>query len=74
MKGWCRCAMCDEWYNPKGERAKIHDHPEPQSGVYRDAWLDSDMSYLVWIEKTRVGKDWVEYKKKTKVTIAKNSF
>lgn len=65
MKGYNRCAMCDEWYNPNSPDAKVHDHPEPQSGLYRDAWLDSEMRYEEWTKKTRVGQEWLEYKRGT---------
>lgn len=58
MKGWYRCAICDEWYDPNGERAKIHDHPEPQSGFFRDAWLASKLPYETWRETTEIGKAW----------------
>ena len=40
-----RCSMCDELYDPNGERAAIHDHPEPQGGIERDLWLSSGLSW-----------------------------
>lgn len=44
-----RCALCDEWYNDK-DRTEVlfHEHPEPQSGPEREAWLKSGMTYLEW--------------------------
>ncbi len=74
MKGYCRCAMCDKWYDPNGDQAKVHDHPEPQSGIYRDAWLDSSLSYEEWIRKTRAGKEWTEYKNTPKLVMIKHTF
>lgn len=45
-----RCPMCDEWYDPEGERAAMHLHPEPQSGPERDAWIASGLDYETWRE------------------------
>lgn len=59
-----RCPFCDELYEQYGERHEIHRHPEPQSGIYRYAWLDSGMPYEKWIKNTRAGQDWLEYKSK----------
>ncbi len=58
--GESRCPMCDEWYDPNGDRAAMHKHPEPQSGPERRQWLDSKMPYEDWIEKTAEGKAWNE--------------
>lgn len=56
---WCRCPLCDEWYDPFDfERAKCHDHPEPQGGESRDAWIASRMPYEQWIVKTIEGRLW----------------
>lgn len=60
MKGYTRCAMCDEWYDPNSERARVHDHPEPQSGPPRDAWLRSGLRYDEWIDKTIEGRAWAK--------------
>ncbi len=54
-----RCPICDEWYDPEGERAMIHQHEEPQGGPARDAWLASRLSYVDWISTTIEGKRWV---------------
>lgn len=61
-KDWHRCAMCDEWYDPRGERARIHEHPEPQSGPFRDAHMKSRLSYERWIEETPEGREWVKHR------------
>lgn len=52
-----RCAMCDEWYDPHGERAKIHEHQEPQSGPARDSHIASGLPYEEWV-KTQMGAAW----------------
>lgn len=62
-KGWNRCPMCDEWYDPNGDRAKMHEHPEPQSGPPRDAWLASRMSYDAWVDQTIDGRNWAKRQK-----------
>jgi len=55
-----RCAICDEWYDPRRfDQAKVHEHPEPQSGQPRIAWLNSGLSYERWITETLDGKNWV---------------
>lgn len=59
-KGWFRCPMCDEWYDPGSERARVHEHPEPQSGPSRDAWLSSSLPYEEWTDKTEEGKKWLD--------------
>ena len=66
--------MCDEWYNPNSPDAKVHNHPEPQSGIYRDAWLDSRMSYDQWSKETRVGQKWLEYTDKEFPKMTKHTF
>lgn len=58
MKDRRRCALCDEWYDPNSERAKVHEHPEPQSGPSRSAWFASGLPYERWITETQDGKDW----------------
>lgn len=56
---WRRCAMCDEWYNPRDtESCRIHRHPEPQSGPLRDNWLQSGMPFERWITETSEGRQW----------------
>lgn len=49
--------MCDEWYDPHGDRAPIHEHPEPQSGIYRDIWIATGLDYNDWL-LTPAGKKW----------------
>lgn len=58
------CGLCDEtYYLDDPERVKVHEHPEPQSGPPRDAWLASRLPYERWILETKEGRDWVEYKR-----------
>ena len=57
-KSWRRCAMCDEWYDPNGDRAKMHEHPEPQSGQPRRDMAASGLPYERWIEETPEGRAW----------------
>ena len=52
-----RCSVCDEWYDPNGARAHMHQHLEPQSGPYRDSWIKSGLPYGDWLE-TAEGKCW----------------
>lgn len=52
------CFLCDEWYDELGPRAAMHEHPEPQSGSYRDAWLASGLAYENWIRDTDEGRAW----------------
>lgn len=54
------CALCDGWYDPSTEEARVHDHPEPQSGPPRDAWLASALPYERWILETREGREWAQ--------------
>lgn len=61
------CAICDEFYNPDSDRAKVHEHPEPQSGDYRTSliaytWL-TGFSYMSWVVKTQAGADWARYQR-----------
>ena len=65
---WHRCAMCDEWFDPAGDRAAMHEHPEPQSGPPRDAWLSSGLDYFTWAHTTRTGAAWLEYLRSRRVT------
>ena len=52
------CPTCDEWYNSNNSQDYyIHSHPEPQSGIPRDQWMASRLSYVEWI-KTDNGKAW----------------
>lgn len=55
---WVMCGLCDTAYDPNGEDAKVHEHPEPQSGPPRDAWIKSGMNYSQWIELTKEGRGW----------------
>ena len=56
---WIMCGLCDTAYDPADTKeAAIHDHPEPQSGEPRDAWIKSGMKYSEWIESTAEGKEW----------------
>lgn len=52
------CGICDETYQEGTERAKVHEHPEPQSGRYREAWLRSGLPYQEWAQ-TFTGREWV---------------
>lgn len=54
------CPLCDERYDPNGERAAIHEHPEPQSGEPRAAWFRSGLPYEIWICETPEGIDWAK--------------
>jgi len=50
---------CDSSYDPEDETAvAVHLHPEPQSGLFREDWLESKLSYKMWITKTEKGKHW----------------
>lgn len=66
MKNYTRCAMCDEWYYEFDPASvKAHQHPEPQSGPPRDAWIASRMPYELWIIETPEGREWnAKYGKK----------
>ena len=55
---WAMCGLCDVAYDIYSEDAKNHEHPEPQSGPPRDAWIKSGMKYKKWIESTPEGKEW----------------
>ncbi len=55
---WIMCGLCDTAYDPNGEDAKNHEHPEPQSGEPRDAWIKSGMKYNEWITETHEGLKW----------------
>lgn len=56
------CSLCDERYDPNGERAAIHEHPEPQSGEPREAWFRSKLPYEIWISETPEGIEWATRK------------
>lgn len=63
-----RCPLCDaHYYEDDAEEVRIHDHPEPQSGPFREAHIRSRLSYSEWINKTSEGREWAEQRK----TIAK---
>lgn len=53
------CSLCDERYDRNGDRAAIHRHPEPQSGLPREQWLQSNLSYGRWITETSEGRAWL---------------
>ena len=55
---WVMCGLCDTAYDPNGPDAKNHEHPEPQSGAPRDAWIASGMKYSAWVEGTAEGREW----------------
>lgn len=59
-----RCPTCDEWFNPFGDRAQVHDHPEPQSGLPRDQWLASRLPYEDWTKLTPEGQAWIKWTKR----------
>lgn len=51
------CGLCDTAYDPaNAQEVKIHSHPEPQPGHYREAWLASGMAYDEWLTGTDAGK------------------
>lgn len=50
-----RCSLCDEMYDPNGDRAAMHAHPEPQSGPDRSRWLDSGISWEEYSTEPVVG-------------------
>lgn len=63
--GYIQCPMCDEWYPESDvERAKVHRHPEPQSGPPREALLRFNAmgggGYERWILLTPEGRSWAE--------------
>ncbi len=61
------CGLCDEtYYMDDAERVKVHEHPEPQSGMPRERWLASRLPYERWIKETPDGIAWVEWVKRTK--------
>ena len=55
---WIMCGLCDTSYDPNGPDAKNHEHPEPQSGEPRAAWLRSGLKYSDWIKRTNEGMAW----------------
>ena len=60
------CAMCDTWYDERDWiQNRIHQHPEPQSGPIRMAWLNSKLDYETWIRTTDEGKKWLDYVSKS---------
>jgi len=58
-----RCGICDESYDECGDRAKLHEHPEPQSGKPRDDFIAARLPYDRWILETVEGRDWAEFNK-----------
>jgi len=58
-----RCPICDEWYAANSERAKIHEHTEPQSGEYRGSLLRFGGTYDTWLKRTPHGKIWHKFTK-----------
>ena len=57
------CGLCDQIYEWNGPDHKIHEHPEPQSGLPRTVWLVSKLNYKDWIETTTEGKKWHKNKR-----------
>lgn len=55
IKHWC--GLCDSSYLPS--ESWVHEHPEPQSGPLRDAWLASKLPYMEWLFKTSEGRAWL---------------
>jgi hypothetical protein len=54
-----QCGLCDEVYNvTDAEAVKRHEHPDPQSGPLRAAWLASGLPYERWIQETPEGRQW----------------
>lgn len=64
--GFSRCPTCDEWYDPKGDRAKVHEHPEPQGGAPRQAFMKSGLRYDKWILVAKEGRHWAQKRKKAR--------
>lgn len=59
LNNYHRCATCDEWYDYGNSAAReIHQHPEPQSGPPRDAWMQSGLPYERWLLETAEGLNW----------------
>lgn len=57
------CGLCDTTYFLDDlEAVKVHEHPEPQSGEFRDCWLVSQLPYERWIVETETGRTWKEMK------------
>ena len=53
------CSICNERYSYQDAHAvKRHEHPEPQSGSARDAWIASRLPYEQWCESTVEGRAW----------------
>lgn len=53
------CLVCDDWYSSmNATEVNKHMHPEPQSGLFRDAFLKSGLPYDRWIIETREGQNW----------------
>ena len=53
------CPICDAWYDStEPDETKEHQHPEPQSGPARAAWLASREPYEVWVKDTPEGRAW----------------
>lgn len=50
------CGLCDTLYCHK--HRKNHEHPEPQSGLEREQWLASKLSYSLWSTVTPEGRQW----------------
>lgn len=63
--------ICDAVYDPNNaEEAKVHQHPEPQSGPPRDAFKcfteGSNRTYDQWVVDTAEGRAWVRWKHLTR--------
>lgn len=60
------CPLCDATYaDSDAEEVRIHQHPEPQSGTPRDAWISSGLEYPLWIVWTDEGRAWAEFRRET---------
>ncbi len=58
-----RCSTCDDWYlSDDKDAAKVHAHPEPQSGEPRRKLMEfcfhTGMGYKEWVVLTEEGKAW----------------
>ena len=54
--GWSRCPMCDEWYDPNGDRD--HEHVLPQSGKLRERWWASGLSWAEFHDIDEEARAW----------------
>lgn len=55
------CGLCDGHYDDSdAEAVAVHAHPEPQSGEYREHWINSKLPYDRWLTETQPGREWQE--------------